>query len=136
MTPDYLHRLAVAVAAVTYPGYRFWACGDHLHLAGAHVDVTTGERREMLWRRAWPGDVLAAADTGADTLPVLVAELVFAELAREHAHEIAEWLGAVRRGRGRGCADHRPVRIGEDPVRAQTIHDPLTWTVEPTGAVA
>jgi hypothetical protein len=92
VTPDYLHRLAVAVAAVTYPGYRFWACGDHLHLAGAHVDVTTGERREMLWRRAWPGDVLAAADTGADTLPVLVAELVFAELAREHAHEIAEWL--------------------------------------------
>lgn len=98
-------RITAAVDRLSYPGYRFWTCADHLHLAAFHRDVANGKRREMRWRRDWPGDILAAAESDhADRLWRLIAELAFAELVREHAHEIAEQL----RSGGKPVVDPHP----------------------------
>lgn len=105
MTRTSAQRLTAAVDRLSYPGYRLWTCPDHLHLAAYHSDVDTGKRREMSWRRNWPGDILSAAESDhVDALYRLVAELVFAELVREHAHEIAERLHSG----GRHVVDPHP----------------------------
>ena len=89
-------RIRDVIAGFTLPEYRIRLDDqDRLDIRTTHVDVATGKPTQFGWRKPLPAGVWAvAADPQAQPAELVewVAEVVYAELVREAAHEIAERL--------------------------------------------
>lgn len=107
LSDDALARVRAAIERIERTGWRIWAESDALCLSTQHTDVESGQPREFYWRKAWPFPVRwIAEDSRADpyTLADHLAMMVYEEMVREAAHEVAETL----LNRGRYVVDPHP----------------------------
>ena len=95
-------RIREVITGFTFPEYQIRLDDkDRLDIRTTHVDVATGKPKQFGWRKPLPTGVWAVAanpQAQPGELAEWVAEVVYAELVREAAHEIAErlrWDGLV-----------------------------------------
>lgn len=92
---DPRRRITDVLARLDYPGYSISLDDEgRLDIRTYHPDVQTGQPKEFGWRVELPVSVWKYAhDRGwHGELSERVCEVVYAELVREAAHEIAERL--------------------------------------------